>query len=305
MSRYDIYPKKQNSNVNINGTLNPSKLKENGVDVLTIANIAKDLNDDNKVPSVKLLKYIIENSKLNTNINSNNQEILNDVTSIFLKTFLDNINREKQEVLIKSNILTDSEITPELVNDEIRNDLIMASMKYEEKYNKLEEYITYILNNKVNIDEEVEEKINEKTNYYKDELSNISYITQIAINRLAQIKSDIALEEANKHTNSIANQIVYKLEIHSSKGSMFKKGNIDTTLTAVLYKGKEIVTEEFLPIRFVWTRTSSDKNSDDRWNSSARRDYSIRITNSDMNGNQCTFNCTVLDEEGNKIVSAY
>lgn len=312
MARYEVFEKNKYSKVSVNGLLNPSKLQENGVDVLTIASIAKDLNDnnENKVPSIKLLKYIIDNSMVTNNSSGSNaiaskQDILNSVSSIFLKNFINSIDKEKEETLSKINILTNAEVTPELVGDNIREDLISSSMEYVSLCEEVNKYVNNILDNNISIDENVELELNSKSKYYNEKLVRITENTQRANNRLAQIKSDIALEEANKHTDTIANQIVYKLEIHSSNGSIFKKGTIDTTLTAVLYKGKEIVTNEFLPIRFVWTRKSHDELSDERWNSSSRRDYSIKITTSDMIGSQCTFNCTVLDEEGNKIVSAY
>lgn len=316
MSRYDIVKKNRDSNVKIKGSLNPTKLQENGIDVLTIKNIAHSLDTDgtDKVPSIKLLRYIVENNIGNGNGNGNitngggnvdfsKEEVISAVAELFIKNFLDNIIKERDDNLSRIQILTNE--TPELIGDESRTNLIDSSNEYTEICTEIKTYINNILESNQNIDYIVESELNNKFELYKKKLNTISYDTQIAINRLSQIKSDMALEEANKHTDSIANQIVYKLEIHSSNGSIFKKGTIDTTLTAVLYKGKEVVTEQFLPIRFVWTRNSHDSVSDERWNSSSRRDYSIKVTSDDMNGSQSTFNCTVLDENGNKIVSAF
>lgn len=316
MPRYEIQEKRKGSKVNINGSLNPTKLQENGIDVLTASDIANSLSDGvDKVPSLKLLKQLMEslnitggvgNGSGNGNVsNVSKNEILSLISSILMKNYSDNISKEKGEVTSRSNILIDANITPELVGDEVRSELIKASNEYTEKCIEIYEYIKYLLENNYTINDKIEESLNNQFEQYKIHLTNISKSTQNATNRLAQIKSDITLEEANKHTDTIANQIVYKLEIHSTNGSMFKKGTIDTTLNAVLYKGKEEITETFLPIRFVWTRKSNDVNSDDIWNSSARRDYSIKITNKDMVGSQCTFNCTVLDDNGNKLVSAF
>lgn len=322
MARYEIKKITKNSNVNIDGVLNPTTLKENGVDVLTITNIANDINADgaNKVPSVKLLKDLVKNLNIPPNGNTNNdnnniggsgdgnvssEHVLEILSSTFLKNFLDEILKEKLDKISQTDILINADLTPELVGDITRENLINSNNIYIEICDDIKNYIEQLLEENAIIDEIIENELNIKYESYKQKLSNLSKNIQITTNRLAQIKADIVLEEANKHTNNIANQIVYKLEIHSSNGSSFKKGTISTVLTAVLYKGKEIVTEEFRPIMYKWTRKSHDSASDDIWNNSARRDYNIKITNKDVIGGQCTFNCEVLDEDGNRIVSAY
>lgn len=92
---------------------------------------------------------------------------------------------------------------------------------------------------------------------------------------------------------------LYKLEIYSTKGSVFSNGEIDTKLIAKVYKGKVDVTSTFPSSRFKWTRISDDSNADIEWNASARRDYVLPITKKDTVGKHTTFNCDLLDEDGN------
>lgn len=305
MPRYEPMKKVKESSAMIEGVFNSKKLTENGIDVLTLNNIAKNLTDnENKVPSIKLLKEILSNVNFGSS-GISKEEILAMLSGTFVKNFLNNINKEKEENLSKSNILIDANLTPELVGDDSRASLINSLNEYKQICLDINNYANELLDNNTPLDEEVESQLNSKYELYKLYLIKVTTDIQIATNKLAHIKSQNVLEEANKHTNEIANQIVYKLEIHSTNGSSFKKGTIDTTLNAVLYKGKEVITEQFSPIRYRWTRISHDPKSDEIWNGNVRRDYSVKITSKDVIGNRCTFNCEVLDEDGKQLASAF
>lgn len=87
----------------------------------------------------------------------------------------------------------------------------------------------------------------------------------------------------------------YELDIVSSNGNIFKNGNINTTLSAVLYEYGEVVTDNYNENCFIWTRTSSDIEGDKIWNSShAGGSKSIEITSSDVFG-KAVFSCDFID----------
>lgn len=183
MKRYETKKISKGSNVNITGTLNPTVLKENGIDVLTKQNIANNLNADgtDKVPSVKLLKDLLKN--LNVVIGGNGEiqgdiviggggvsqsRVLEIVSSTFLKSFLDEILKEKLDKLSKSNILIDAKLTPELVGDVSRTNLIESHNIYVEICDEIEEYINDLLDNGTVIDESIETELNKKYSTYKE-----------------------------------------------------------------------------------------------------------------------------------------
>ena len=87
----------------------------------------------------------------------------------------------------------------------------------------------------------------------------------------------------------------YELDIVSSNGNIFKNGNINTTLSAVLYEYGEVVTDNYNENCFIWTRLSNDSVSDSKWNAShAGGTKTIEITTADVYG-RATFNCDFIN----------
>lgn len=93
----------------------------------------------------------------------------------------------------------------------------------------------------------------------------------------------------------VLEQIGFEVRIVSSQGSIFKNGAIETTLTAVLWRGKEDVTAAYNDACFQWTRSSADAESDKAWNArNATGKKSIFITKADVTG-RATFFCTFTE----------
>lgn len=87
--------------------------------------------------------------------------------------------------------------------------------------------------------------------------------------------------------------VAYSLIIESSNGNIFKNGEIETTLTAVVKRGQEIVTSEIPSANFVWTRTSEDSTADAIWNEEHKGVGSqILITKEDVDS-KATFKCSI------------
>lgn len=90
-------------------------------------------------------------------------------------------------------------------------------------------------------------------------------------------------------------QVTYKVEIISTNGSIFKNGNICTTLQAKVYKGASEVTNSINADKFRWKRTSSDTEGDIAWNTSHQTGTKeLAITKEDVQL-RATFTCEILE----------
>lgn len=103
--------------------------------------------------------------------------------------------------------------------------------------------------------------------------------------------------EFNETINGIKNNMLHDVEIISVNGNIFKNGVIDTILIAVVKKGSDDITNITPEDRFIWTRSSEDKEEDEIWNKKyigGRKN--IHITHNDVK-NKATFTCQILDKE--------
>jgi phage minor structural protein len=102
---------------------------------------------------------------------------------------------------------------------------------------------------------------------------------------------------AKLEVDSVKDNLVYKVEIISSNGNVFKNGQIFSTLEARVYHGANDVTATIDANRFRWTRVSDDESGDASWNSAHfSGTKSVSITPSDV-PIRATFQCSILSEE--------
>lgn len=80
----------------------------------------------------------------------------------------------------------------------------------------------------------------------------------------------------------IENSIQFKLEVLSSNGLIFSNSVINTTLTPVLYRGNDDVTDQYGDECFIWHRLSDDQEYDKYWDSQHAPQKQLRITNEDV-----------------------
>ena len=80
----------------------------------------------------------------------------------------------------------------------------------------------------------------------------------------------------------IDENITYRVVIDSSNGVVFKNGDIESTLTAKVYKANEDITDQFTDSQFSWTRVSKDPEGDIVWNNAHQYTKSVIITNQDV-----------------------
>lgn len=85
------------------------------------------------------------------------------------------------------------------------------------------------------------------------------------------------------------------VKIISENGLLFKNGIIQTTLKAIVYRGKDNITNVLDANQFRWTKTLGDGTQDDDWNNRhAGGTKSITVTATDIY-RRATFNCEIVE----------
>lgn len=114
------------------------------------------------------------------------------------------------------------------------------------------------------------------------------------------------VEETTTNNKELIEEInaqkMYRVVIMSSHGNIFKNGEIETELRAVLYSWDKNITDEFDASRFRWTRLSENTQGDLAWNTSHYGgSKTIRITSDDVYA-RATFQVDVLDAQGKSLI---
>ncbi|MDE1406964.1 phage tail spike protein [Bacillus licheniformis] len=84
----------------------------------------------------------------------------------------------------------------------------------------------------------------------------------------AKEMTDKAIQDAKNaqdNIDEVENDIAYKIELHSSQGSIFKNGQINTIITAKVYKGKNEITSTIPNSGFIWRKRDKDGTIDTSW----------------------------------------
>ncbi|MGY5268765.1 phage tail spike protein [Paraclostridium bifermentans] len=121
---------------------------------------------------------------------------------------------------------------------------------------------------------------------------------------------EISFNEMITKSETIENEIsdinknkMYRVEIISSNGNIFKNGSICTILKAVLYSWDKNITDTVDASKFRWYRVSDDLEADSIWNQShfgGKKE--VKITTEDVKG-RATFYVDVLDENGRSLLN--
>lgn len=124
---------------------------------------------------------------------------------------------------------------------------------------------------------------------------NVKPITAIQkLQRTIGLKQDYwnsAMEEAKKAQEAVSGVSVYKVEINSTNGTVFKDGVLATSLIAKVYKGSADITDTLLPIAFTWTKTDPDGTEDIAWGNAFKgAGKSIAVSEAQ---DKATFTCSV------------
>ena len=106
---------------------------------------------------------------------------------------------------------------------------------------------------------------------------------------------EIVLGEQTQKIEEIETKRMLRLEIRSTNGNIFKNGDIETQLYAIVYNWDEDITDTLDENQYIWTRKSKDTEADTKWNNAhfggAR---SITVTTEDVSA-RATFYCDLID----------
>lgn len=123
--------------------------------------------------------------------------------------------------------------------------------------------------------------------------------------KIATLDDIISLEERLFGGNSGEDIPIYKLEIFSSRGNIFRNGRIDTWLEARVYRGARDVTDlikEQGNLIFSWGRNTDNPPADQTWANGRLNSYRQHITKADVPVEECMFFCKLIDQETQKIL---
>src|SRR5690606_24025113 len=105
----------------------------------------------------------------------------------------------------------------------------------------------------------------QRWNGYRNAVPPVQNIIQLRAKELAENANNIA-EEAKRNIQEVEDDIVWKIELHSSHGTTFRNGNVSTTITARVYRGKDDITDTLPKTSFIWTKRDRYGNLDTTWN---------------------------------------
>lgn len=126
--------------------------------------------------------------------------------------------------------------------------------------------------------------------------TNTDYIkaSKVAIDLEGQ-SLDVAFNNISTTVEDINSKKMYRVEIISSSGNIFKNGDISTVLSARVYSWDEDITDAIDANKFRWTRVSNDTNSDNAWNTAHfGGTKQITVTQNDVYV-KATFDCEILE----------
>lgn len=131
---------------------------------------------------------------------------------------------------------------------------------------------------------------------YESYKLKVDEILTLRAKQLADDAHDIA-EEARQNIEEIENDIVWKIELTSSKGFTFKNGIIDTVISAKVYRGKDDVTATLPNSSFIWKKYDKDGILDTAWTQAhVGVGNVISVTSADVH-QKAIFSCDVDIEE--------
>ena len=103
-----------------------------------------------------------------------------------------------------------------------------------------------------------------KFNNYRNQELKVEELLMLRAKTLAENAQAVA-DEAMGDIAELEDDIVWKIELYSSKGFTFKNGIIDTVITATIYRGKDDVTATVPLSGFIWKKFDKNGVLDQQW----------------------------------------
>jgi hypothetical protein len=131
-----------------------------------------------------------------------------------------------------------------------------------------------------------------KFNDYNGALTELKTQLSLRAKELAD-QAQSSANDAQTRIDEVADDVVYKTELHSTNGDQFKNGNIDTTLYVVVYRGKENITSTLPNTAFIWRKTDFNGIADTAWqNAHVGVGNAVHVTRDDVY-KKATFWCDI------------
>ncbi|MGL5506975.1 MAG: hypothetical protein ACRDB0_03640, partial [Paraclostridium sp.] len=279
----------------------------------------RNTSDEIYIGGLTMSIYSINDSNIKTLVREDTCVLTQEpkVYSLKIKTLEDTKNLEVQfsgeknkafdlmfteAMITNSNVLTPWELAPEDIMDAIN-----GKLNHEDIFNALTD------NGKIQgIFTQKDSEGN--TNFY----FNASYIKtgtlkgelidakNLVVRRDSDNKETLKIDDkGNVSINAVSlsiqgdnvateEDIAYKIEIVSTNGFLFTNGQISTTLNALVFKGKDEITDTLDKSKFKWTRVSMDPTTDEEWNTTHGIGVKqVTITKNDVY-KRATFSCEIL-----------
>lgn len=82
----------------------------------------------------------------------------------------------------------------------------------------------------------------------------------------AKSRTDEAIKDVQDNIDEVMDDVVWKIELTSPNGTVFRNGIINTTITAKVYRGKDDITSTLSNSQFIWTKRDRNGVLDNAWN---------------------------------------
>lgn len=123
----------------------------------------------------------------------------------------------------------------------------------------------------------------------KYNLSSVSKAVEKTEKELVEVENELTnfvnetINSFNEVNNEIQRSLVYVIDISSTNGTVFKNGDISTTLSVVVKKSNVDITDQITDTQVSWERISKDKEGDVIWNNSHKHTKEVVVTSDDIN----------------------
>lgn len=245
---------------------------------LIITNSAGSFTFDANGVQIDANSFIVRSTSGHQNINL--LDIWNDTSSIVDAIIDDNIVTAYEKKMLKRKwdeikVLYDSIVVRLNGYYDDQGNSIPDVVVFHDKYLSLYNYLfidpqtdnfplldANNIDKSTRIDRIVFDKRFAEYDYYR---VKVQEILDLRAKELAEQAQNIA-DKAKRNVEEVIDDIVWKIELHSSNGTTFRNGNIKTTITARVYRGKDDITDTLSKDSFIWTKRDRYGNLDTSWN---------------------------------------
>ena len=230
--------------------------------------------------------------------------ILSPTEKVYVNGFLQDIAEEVPNLITQANVYSlstadlenaysslSSYVSAFLTTDVIREDSDIAPQTF---INRFQSYLTAKNTLLENILDGANGRYEQVTSdSLKAEEEYRRRQDQLTIYQNATIDAQFAIDRINQRLEDIENNVVHRLELTSTNGTIFRDNNINTVIRATYYQGNEDLTDGIPDEDFIWTKKMEDGTPDTVWNEQHRGvGREIEVTHEDVQ-NKATFEVEV------------